>query len=164
LFRVSDLLHQAVEDIRMDQELTDPDLMGLLENVPFPVYQVLNTAAIYPVAAHDLVDTMSAVIADSMTTAMFEDVVRMATRAAGETYLEHADLQNIQTAAEKFLVSIQARKTLMAQRVALQEGMMENIRTINLAIQKEVLGDELLGTSRFSSTLNSATADPTVGQ
>lgn len=159
LYRVSDMLLRAAEDIREERELRDPELIALLERVPYPVYQVINVAAIYPVAARDLIDSTSAVVAESMAQTVFEDFVRNSSTQLGPTYFNQEDLLRIQAAMEQFVGSLRHRRSLLASRITQQEMMMENIRTLNLKIQKEVMSSEMLGTSRFAHTVTESVAE-----
>lgn len=159
LYRVADLLHRAADDIRMERPLRDPELISLLERVPYPVYQVINVAAIYPVASKDLIDSTSAIIAESMAQTMFEDFARNSRTTLGPTNFNQQDMLRIQAAMESFTTTLAQRKSLIASRIATQEMMMENIRTLNLAIQKEVMGSEMLGTSKFANVVTESVAE-----
>lgn len=158
VYRVARMLHTAAEDIKLNRDFSNPELLKLMESVPYPVYQVINVAAVYPVASRDLIDVTSAVIAESMAERVFEDMVRNTTRLADKSFFSPQDLYRISAAMEGFTATAARRQSLIANRIATQEMMMDNIRTLNLAIQKEVMSGEMLGSSRFAGEVTSSVA------
>jgi conjugative transfer pilus assembly protein TraH len=158
LYRVTAMLLKAADDVRSGRAISDPNVLRLMEQVPYPVYQIINIAAVYPVAADDLIATSSAVIAESMAESTFEYFVRRAGGSVGKVWLSQEDVNRISQALQSFTATLPARQSLIANHIAVQEGMMENIRTLNLAIQKEALSSEMLGTSRFANSVTDSVA------
>jgi TolA-binding protein len=56
-----------------------------------------------------------------------------------------------------------ARRELMAQNIAVQQGLKEQIRSINLAIQQQVMSNELLNQNHMAETLTRAVSTTNSG-
>src|SRR5690606_10290355 len=73
--RVSRLLDSAVDAVRSNKEMPE-EVIDLMQTAPYPLYQAVNAAAVYPVAAADLLDSISVLVAESASAAMMEEFIR----------------------------------------------------------------------------------------
>ena len=153
--QVSALLQQAVEAVRQNKALT-PEVLALMEAAPYPLYQAVNAAAVYPVAAADLLDSLSVLVAESASAAMLEDFLRVDGTLGGGSCTTEAQVRRVIDTLATARTQADARKHLIASNMAAQAGMREQIRQINLAIQQQVMSGELLAQNKLASSLASA--------
>lgn len=163
LLETNRLLREAVSRVRNNQSLNggDGDTVGkdiirLINTAPFPLYQAINAAAVYPAATEDLLDSMSILIAEQFAYAYFDEVTRVNGRATGTMCITEQEVTSLMSFTEKLRAVNYERKTQMAQSLVIQQTLHEQIRTINQAIQKQVLSSQMLSNSQAATALNSA--------
>jgi hypothetical protein len=154
-WQVNRLLREGARRVRAnDMALNEGEdgqqLLGLIQAAPYPIYQAINAAAVYPAAADDLLDTMSVLVAEAMAFHYFDDFLRIAGRADTGVRVANTYLDKIHLAMGEMRGYVQERRRLIAQNIALQEGLNEQIRSINLAIQRQVLTTDMLNANRFA--------------
>jgi hypothetical protein len=154
------LLHEAVSRVRQNRSITGDDtgkkIIGLIQAAPYPLYQAINAAAVYPAAADDLLDSMSILVSEQFAYSMLNDMLRMNGRSGGNgrSCLSPPQAEKILDFMTKFRAENNARGALIAQNFAIQEAITEQIRQINLAIQRQVLSQDLLSTGKLTEALN----------
>jgi len=160
LLQVNELLREAVKRVR-DGELGFSDETGqrivkLVNAAPYPLYQAINAAAVYPAAADDLLDAMSVLVAEQFTHALFEEMLRLEGRSTGTTCITPQQATEILNFIGALRLQNENRTKLMGQNLAVQEAITEQIRQVNQAIQRQVMSTDLLATGKLSQALNGA--------
>ncbi|MCC5609592.1 conjugal transfer protein TraH [Nostoc sp. CHAB 5834] len=163
LLETNRLLREAVKRVRNNEALNGgsgdavgTEIVKLINTAPFPLYQAINAAAVYPAATEDLLDSMSILIAEQFAYAYFDEVTRVNGRATGTMCISEYEVTSLMSFTEKLRSINYERKTQMAQSLVIQQTLHEQIRTINQAIQKQVLSSQMLSNSQAASALNSA--------
>lgn len=162
LHRINALLHEASRRVRDSDPAGFNDDVGrqiiaLVNAAPYPLYQAINAAAVYPAAANDLLDAMSVLVAEQFTHALFEEMLRLQGRTSNEnTCITRPQATEILDFISSLRTQNANRLALIAQNFTVQEGMAEQIRHINLAVQRQVLSNDLLATGQLSDSLNRA--------
>lgn len=154
---VANLLEQGVDAVRNNQPIDSaaPGLIGLIQGVPVPIYQAINAAAVYPDAGADLMSVMSVEVAELLTYSHLRDIVRTAgTFQAAD--LPPAQLDRIYTLLSGMRAGTMERRQQMLSQITLQSQMMEQIRQLNLAMQREVMTPELLGAHNYGVAVSNA--------
>lgn len=154
-WQVNRLLREGARRVRTnDMALHEGELgqqlVGLIQAAPYPIYQAINAAAVYPAAADDLLDTMSVLVAEAMAFHYFDDFLRTAGRADMGVRVSNIYLDQTHKAMGEMRGYVLERRRLIAQNIALQEALNEQIRSINLAIQRQVLTTDMLNANRFA--------------
>lgn len=160
LLQISELLGEAVKRVREGtQGFDDPrgkQILALVNAVPVPLYQAINAAAVYPAAGADIIDSMSVVIAEQFSHALLNEVLREAGRGGAGMCISRAQANEI----VDFLGSLRSRSAsnleLIGQQFALQQGLSEQIRSINTAIARQVLSQDMLASGQVTEALNRA--------
>jgi len=153
--QVNKILNDAVQAVQQNQALS-PQAIALMQAAPYPLYQAVNAAAVYPVAASDLLDSISILVAESVTANYMEEFVRAAGRDPAMSCTNEQQMHRIIETLASAKAENKARRELMAQNIAVQQGLKEQIRSINLAIQQQVMSNELLNQNHMAETLTRA--------
>ncbi len=161
LISVSSLLREAVERVRTGNpnaftDETGRKIVRLVQVAPYPLYQAINAAAVYPSAASDLIDSISVLVAEQFAYAMFDELLRLDGRSSSSICLSRPQATELLKFLESFRASNYARKTQMSQNMAMQQALTEQIRQINVAIQRQVMSDDMLSNGRMGNALNNA--------
>lgn len=153
LYNVEDLLQKGVTAVRTNAPMPQ-DVIDLVQAAPVPLYQAINAAAVYPASAQQIIDSMSVLIAEQAAMSYFNKLLRIQGNSAGEGYcLTEAQAQRIQDAIGKFGAYNNSRMSLIAQNLNIQQGLSEQIRQINTAIQRNVLSDSMLGAAKTGQAM-----------
>lgn len=168
LIQVNSLLLKAVDKVRNNQPYGNDDeskaIIGLIQAAPFPLYQAINAAAVYPAAAEDLINSLSILIAEQFAYAQMDEMLRLENRSSsGTACLGETQARSLLGFVEKFRGLNISRKTEIAQSLAVQQGLTEQIRQINQAIQRQVLSADMLGSSKYAATINRAVSGSNSG-
>ena len=177
LLQVNDLLRSGVQRVRENKSFTGvdsngvdgKDIVALMQVAPYPLYQAINAAAIYPAAAEDLVDTISVLVAEQFAYAMFDEVIRLPNRSS--TAGAYCVSRNQADRILEFIGNLRAfnasRRQQIAQNFAVQEGITEQIRQLNVAIQRQVITADMLhsgsAAQMFNKAVNRSISSPTPG-
>lgn len=159
LVQVNKLLHDGVTAVRTNTAMPD-DVIRLMQVAPYPLYQAINAAAVYPAAADDLVDSMSILVAEQAAVAYMDDALRLpgGKNAASKGCLTSQQATHIMEAVSAMRAANKARKMEIGQNISIQEALSEQIRQINMTIQKQVMTQDMLATGRYAQAVNSALA------
>lgn len=165
LTNVNTLLRDAVRRVRTGQPMgvdlpTDTvsgqAIIRLINAAPFPLYQAINAAAVYPAAADDMLDAMSLLVAEQFTYSLLDEVLRVSGRASNGTCISQEQASKLLDFVAGLRSESAKRQALIAQNFSVQQMLVEQIRQVNLAIQKQVMSQDLLSTGRLGQSLNNA--------
>lgn len=154
---VNELLRLGVKAVRDDTPMPN-DVIRLMQVAPYPLYQAINAAAVYPTAADDLVDSMSILVAEQVAVAYLDDVLRMSGRktAKGKSCVSPKQATQILDTVASIRAGNKARLMQLAQNISVQEALSEQIRQVNLAIQKQVMSQDMLATGGYAQAVTKA--------
>lgn len=152
---VQQMLRTAVQAVKNNEPLK-PEVINLMELAPYPLYQAINAAAVYPVAASDLLDSISALVAEALTAATMEELIRVDDSMGGNRCTTEDQVKRILAVVAESRNANYAMRTLIAANLATQQGIKEQIRMVNLAIQRQVMSEELLHQNRVAQQLGSS--------
>lgn len=157
LTQINKTLLQGVDAVRRNEKMPD-NVLKLMQVAPYPLYQAINAAAVYPSAAEDLIDAMSILVAEQTTISYLDDALRLEGRASSGAAgcLSDAQARTILEAVSTMRAANRARLQQLAQNITVQETLSEQIRTINLAIQRQVLNQDMLANGRFGEAVGKA--------
>ncbi|KWT98315.1 MULTISPECIES: conjugal transfer protein TraH [unclassified Variovorax] len=153
--QVAKQLATAVDNVRNNKPM-DQEIIDLMEAAPYPLYQAVNAAAVYPVAAADLLDSLSILVAESAAGTMLEEFLRVDGTMGGGSCTNEQQVRRVIETLAFAKTEAKARKNLIASNMAAQQGMREQIRQINLAIQQQVMSGELLQQNKMAAGLASS--------
>jgi len=155
---VANLLQQGVDAVRNNQSFDSaaPGLIGLIQNMPVPVYQAINAAAVYPDAGADLIGVMSVEVAELLTYAHLRDIVHSAASLQKDLTIPSAEIDRIYTLMSGMRAGTMERRHELLSQITLQAQMMEQIRQLNIAMQREVMTPELLGSHNYGVAVSNA--------
>lgn len=157
---VANLLSQGVQAVIQGQSLPQP-LINLMNNVPVPIYQAINIAAVYPDAGADLIQVMSVEVADLLTYSYIQQISQEAANIDNPTDLPATQMSRIyRLLGALHAGTIQDEHTIMMQ-MTLQQEMMNQIRMLNVAMQRQVLTPQLLTENAYSSQLSNSVSSAT---
>lgn len=160
--QISRTLANAVAAVRNDQAMPD-EAIQLMQVAPYPLYQAVNAAAVYPVAAADLLDSISMLVAESAAAAYMEEVLRWEGKDGAAKCTQEEQVRRIIDTLSSTRAQNNARRTLLAQNMAMQDGIREQIRMVNLAVQQQVMTTELLHQNQMAEQLTRAIAPVNAG-
>lgn len=164
--RINKLLLSAVERVRTGVGYEDAEgqqIIALIQIAPYPLFQAINAAAVYPGAATELLDTMSVLVAEQYTHAVLDEMLRMEGRSSGGTCMTQTQATRVLDFISHLRTQNQSRLQMIGQHMAVQDGLTEQIRQINLTIQKQVMSEDLLATGKLSESLNRALTPTNAG-
>lgn len=153
--KVVNLLQKGIDQVRTDTRL-DADVVRLIQASPVPLYQVINAAAVYPDAGAELLAVMSTYVAQLMVYADLRELIRQAERMGNGVRLSAEDLDRIYSFLGGMRATTERAQLQLGQAFTMQQALMEQIRQINLAMQKEVLTEDMLGATRLGTAINAA--------
>ncbi|MNR71655.1 Conjugative relaxosome accessory transposon protein [compost metagenome] len=157
LVQVTNTLQKAVHQVRNNQKLSE-DVIALMQAAPYPLYQAVNAAAVYPVAAADLLDSISILVAESVTANYMEEFLRWEGKDSTGNCTSQEQARRILDTLASAKAEIKNRRDLVAQNMAVQQGLREQIRMVNLAIQQQVMTTDLLHQNQMAESLTRAVA------
>jgi hypothetical protein len=164
LVSVNNLLRKGVDAVRTNKKMPT-DVIALMQVAPYPLYQAINAAAVYPAAADDLVDSMSILVAEQAAVAYLDDALRLQGRATAKAKgcVTPQQASKILEMVGAMRAASKARRQEIGQNIAIQEALTEQIRQINMTIQKQVMTQDMLSSGQYAQGLNTALA-PNVSQ
>lgn len=154
LTNVNKTLLEGVTAVRNNTVMPE-EVIKLVQVAPYPLYQAINAAAVYPAAAADLIDAMSILVAEQAALSYLDESLRLSARAGGKaTCLTEPQARQIMEAVGSMRSASRARRSLIAQNVAIQEALTEQIRQLNIAIQRQTLTQDMLTSNQVANSLN----------
>ncbi len=157
LVSIHRLLRKGVEAVRKNEPMP-ANVIQLMQVAPVPLYQAINAAAVYPAAADELMDSLAALVAEQFAIALFDESLRMGGRSSANTCLNQESASRILATVAEMSARAGERTKTIGQNMAAQQLLNEQIRQINLTIQRQVLNQDLLANGQFSQSLNKALA------
>lgn len=155
LVQVMTALYDGVDAVRTDKEMPKRTL-ELIQIAPFPLYQAINASAVYPAAGKDLMTAMGIMVAEQIAIGHVNQLLRMSgvSTSSAKTCLTA-------TQASKLLESMEAMRDMatnvtkkMADSLAVQQGITQQIRQLNVSIQQQILSQDMLATEAYSRSMN----------
>lgn len=174
MYQVRDLLGEAVTRVVQNKSMYDPTaangdpvgqkIIRLIQLAPYPLYQAINAAAVYPGAALDMIDSMSVLIGESMANSYIDEYLRMAGRSDVGAVIDEGAVNRVNAALEAMRAKNEARRTLIVQNMTIQETLNANIRQINQAIQRQVMTSDVMNGNKFTATVGGSVMGATSGK
>jgi len=165
LFRVNELLRSGVSRVRNNQPMhtvidgvDGKNIIALMQTAPYPLYQAINAAAVYPSASEDLIDTISVLVAEQFAYALFDEILKVNGRfsSSGGYCISRPQADQMLNFIGNLRAFNSSRRAQIAQNFAVQEGLTEQIRQINVAIQRQVITGDMLASGKMAETFNKA--------
>lgn len=167
LVRVNTLLTSAVERVRTGTGYDDAEgkqIIALINAAPYPLYQAINAAAVYPSAATELLDTLSVMVAETFVHVMIDEMMRLEGRASSKLCMPRAQAIQVLNFVNSLRELNEKSLAKLATSFTIQQQISEQIRTLNIAIQREVMSEELLQSGKLGQQLNHALTPTNAGQ
>lgn len=160
VFRVRELLGEAVRRVSSDQALvsgesdkTGKQILALIQLAPYPLYQAINAAAVYPSASMDILNSLTVLLAENLTYSFVDEALRLRGRSSGGTQI-NANMANRVNDALSHMRSLQKeRQSMMAQNLVVQEQLAAQIRQLNIAIQRSVMTNDIVNGNRLAASV-----------
>lgn len=153
--QVAELLAGGVQAIQQGNALS-PQLIGLIEQVPVPIYQAINIAAVYPQAGADLMSLMSVEVSELLTYSYIQQIVHQAGLFQQDLHLPQSQLAQIFGLLDAIRAGTINDEHTMLTQMTLQQQMMQEIRILNIAMQRQVLPPQLLTENEYGTQLASS--------
>lgn len=157
------LLKEAVKRVRnnipMGQDQTGRDIIALINIAPYPLYQAINAAAVYPDAGNQLVESLGALVADHIAYAYFSQFL---SRSADTTWegvrIAPEMVERLSAAMNSLTMEAEKNTGRMGKQLATQQMVMEEIRKVNQVIQQSVMSEQMLNMQKYANTINTQAA------
>jgi len=158
---VGDALLSGVISIRNNQKLPDATVK-ILTGSGYPLYRLLNMAAVYPALAQDLVHAYASAIAAQYAMDTLDKVARVGAQPAIDvTSMTGLKPQDISVVREHIMNMVrmgnQSKEQIMG-RLAEKRQLVEVIMQVNKTLQAEVIGQGLTGNSNLAISIKSQTS------
>lgn len=154
---VANLLEQGVLSVQENKPISN-QLISLIQEVPVPLYQAINVAAVYPDAGENLIDVMSVEVAELLTFANIQEIVHEASKFQQSSDLSAAQIDRVYGLLGAMRAGTIERKHEILAQMTLENQLMQQIRLLNVAMQRNVLPPQLLLEHNYSVALSKATA------
>lgn len=147
-------LSNAVTHVENGQALTTGEI-ALIQEAPFPLYQIINLAAVYPTTAAQMLGNASQIIALLLAEHMIIDVMDNVSEASQFTVNNKQVegpakiLQLLSTLKQMQLAITQRALTLSTYELQ----MMHEVRQVQRLIQDQVSQEGLMGNQQYSQAL-----------
>ncbi|OCX69429.1 hypothetical protein A6M27_16950 [Acidithiobacillus thiooxidans] len=156
LVYVTNTLDGAVNAVTNNQPLS-PQVIQLIQKAPFPLYQVIDLAAVYPSTATQLINSASQTIALLLTEKLLINVMHNVMDAS---QISNINAKTISLAgAMNVLSSIREEQSKVTQRALnlndYELQMMTEVRQIQRLIQDQVMQEGVMGNQQYSQALMS---------
>lgn len=169
LLQTSRLLTEAVRRVSADEpiykgpgDVKGEQIIALIQAAPYPLYQAINAAAVYPSAAENMLQTMALLIAQSTVYQYLDQFLSLATASA--TLPEGGQsVEKIDRAIETIRTSAAAANKTVANNLIINSQLTEQIRQLNVAIQRSVMSGEVLGANKMAETIGASIANAAQG-
>ncbi len=163
LQQVQSLLQTAVSRVRSNIPMANDDtgrqIIALINLAPYPLYQAINAAAVYPDAGQELVDNMSLLVADHLAYAYFQQFLTMsATASFNGVTIAPQEVDRLSKGMNSLRMEADANRARMGKTIATQQLVMEEIRKVNNVIQQSVMSDQMLNQQKYANTITTSAA------
>ena len=156
---VGDALFDGTIRIMNNQKLRN-DTLAILNGSGWPLYRLLNMAAVYPGMAKELLNAYTAVIAAQYAMDTLDKVARIGAQP-GVDFRSSAGLkpESLSVVREQIMELTRmgnSAKTQVMARLAEKRQMVEVILQVNKTLQAEVIGQGLTGNSNLAVSIKRA--------
>lgn len=150
-------LEQGVAAVTNNQPIPN-DVLALVNSTPFPLYQMMNIAAVYPDVAAQLMDNGSIIVAGMMARAMFTSILQEEGTVQGQATDNGSagvpSSAKVVHQMQKLLDSLdqanQAALNKIQKNMVVEQMLYSNIQQINRQIQTQVMSQGLAGNQAFA--------------
>lgn len=164
VWMIGDALYDGAKRIRDGNALNAPTI-AVLNGSDYPLYRLLNMAAIYKGLADDLLGAYGATIATQYAMDTMERVVRIGSQPAIDLKLQGGVAHNTIAITREQIMEIvrtgQAVKSQILARLAEKRNLVDVILQVNRTLQAEVVSKGLTGNADLAISLKRQAA-PTV--
>lgn len=161
LLMVNDTLKQGAQAIASRKSIDEvPNLRHLIEVSPFPIYQILNLAVVYPAASEELLDAISLPLASLITVSELEHLTKGSITKYGPSSIPPEMVRSISNIIGDFNFEEMAKKEHLAASLTVQNLIQAQIKQVNSAMQAQIMskglsGNEAMADTMFSSVVRS---------
>lgn len=151
-------LEHGVYEVSNNQPITN-DVLALVNSTPFPLYQMMNIAAVYPDVANELMSNGSVIVSGMLARAMLTKVLQEQGSMLGVNTSENNNIeeQGIAKNAQQMRAILsqldqanQAALNKIQKNMVVEEMLFSNIQQINRQIQTQVMSQGLAGNQAFA--------------
>lgn len=153
---IGDSLQRGVRNVRDNKKL-DSDTIAILNGSGWPLYRLINMAAVYPALAGELLDAYTAAIAAQYTMDTLDKVARIGSQPAiNLRSISGLRPQDVSAVREQIMNLVRMgndSKTEVLNRLAEKRQMVEVIMQVNKTLQAEVIGQGLGGNTSLAVSI-----------
>lgn len=156
VWMVGDALYSGVKKIRDNQPL-EPKTKKVLNGSGYPLYRLLNMAAVYPSMTEELLNAYISAIAAQFAMDTFDAVARIGAQPAiGTPSVTGLTPQSVSSIREHIMGLMRGGDSVRIaslERLAEKRKIIEVILLVNKALQAEVIGQGLGGNAKLAVSL-----------
>lgn len=164
LWMVADSLYGGVLAIKENRALP-LSTVRILNGSGYPLYRLLNMAAVYPGLADELLSAYSATIATQYAVDTLDKIAMIGAQPAIDLKLAGGIQPNVVSDLREHIMGImkynQENKSRVLSRLAEKRGMVDVIMQVNRALQAEVISKGLGGNANMAISLKRQMAEDT---
>lgn len=161
VWMVADALYRGVASVANGEALSD-DTKAILNGSGYPLYRLINMAAVYPGLAGELLGAYSSTIAMQYAMDTMEKVAALGAQPSIDLKLQGGlSHQTVTTTREQILQIIkngQENKSQVLTRLSEKRALVETIMQVNRALQAEVISKGIGGNADLAISLRRQTA------
>lgn len=155
---VGSALFDGMAAIRKNEPLSKyPHTVKVLSNSGWPLYRLLNMAAVYPMLTNDLLEAYASAIAAQYAIDSIDKVARIGAQPAIDMAASKGIRpESVTTVREQIMNMIRVgddAKTAVLERLAEKRKLVDVVVQVNKALQAEVIGQNLSGNASLAVTL-----------
>jgi hypothetical protein len=156
---IGDALQRGVQKVRdnTSKEALDPDTIAILNGSGWPLYRLINMAAVYPAMAGELLNAYTAAIAAQYTMDTLDKVARIGQQPSinmkSIAGLQPTDISYVREQIMNLVRAGNSSKTAVLDRLAEKRQMVEVIMQVNKTLQAEVIGQGLGGNTSLAVSI-----------
>lgn len=154
---IGDALQRGVRAVRDNTGRLPPDTIAILNGSGWPLYRLINMAAVYPTLAGSLLDAYTAAIANQYAMDTLDKLVRVGGQPSIDTKsMPGLRPQDITPVREQIMALVKVgneTKTEVLGRLAEKRQLVSIIMEVNKTLQSEVIGQGLSGNASLAASL-----------
>jgi hypothetical protein len=152
MFEVVNGLMKAIEAVETAAPGGIPQKsLELLNIAPFPLYKVINIAAVYPSVATNLVEGNAEILAGLLAQQYFNDIVKTMGSRKDMVALPPSMAQEVRTLLMVMQERTETRVAKTNELMTLQLALMKQVNDINESIQTNLMPQGILGNQTFGA-------------
>jgi len=153
---IGDALYRGVVKVRENQPL-DSDTIAILNGSGYPLYRILNMAAVYPGSAQELLEVYTATIATHYAIDTMTKVAQIGAQPTVDLRINRSMRpESLSVIREQIMQMVrigQERKSQALAGLAEKRTLVEHIVQVNRAIQAEVISQGLNGNADLAVSI-----------